>query len=206
MKKIIQQNIILTFRYWFYSFLSVAARVGVLARATAPPPARTFTTSRTSTRPLIWARAASQRSTPGASRMSRPPTSMWLRLSTTEGEEEVKKEEAASVAEKEDTAPPPVESIQAGAPSGRKRLTDWLMATFCKKQSFLLRYRQFSLAFYKILKIFWLESGLSEWTISWPSLVTLRIFWFFNRVLLWKLFFSRISYLIWVLVARIGKL
>ena len=49
---------------------------------------------------------------------------MWLRLSTTEGEEEVKKEEAASVAEKEDTAPPPVESIQAGAPSGRKRLTD----------------------------------------------------------------------------------
>ena len=43
---------------------------------------------------------------------------------TTEGEEEVKKEEAASVAEKEDTAPPPVESIQAGAPSGRKRLTD----------------------------------------------------------------------------------
>ena len=177
MKKIIQQNIILTFRYWFYSFLSVAARVGVLARATAPPPARTFTTSR-----------------------------MWLRLSTTEGEEEVKKEEAASVAEKEDTAPPPVESIQAGAPSGRKRLTDWLMATFCKKQSFLLRYRQFSLAFYKILNIFWLESWLSEWTISWPILVTLRIFWFFNRVLLWKLFFSRISYLIWVLVARIGKL
>ena len=55
--------------------------------------------------------------------MSRPPTSMWLRLSTTEGEEEVK-EEAASVAEKEDTAPPPVESSQAGAPSGRKRLTD----------------------------------------------------------------------------------
>ena len=42
---------------------------------------------------------------------------------TTEGEEEVK-EEAASVAEKEDTAPPPVESSQAGAPSGRRRLTD----------------------------------------------------------------------------------